>query len=163
VIFRLDIRPNPGHRSGVESVTLRVTNENDNAPAVTAGQIFAVDGGLCNVIGRVAATDADDTNQPGFTVLQGFAIVGGDGAGIFAIEPGTGTLSIAHPLSIDFWKPAYSVLVTAGDGLNTSSPERVDITIPGKVDVSHKGDAISVSRHAAPAHLRHGDCLGTGD
>jgi hypothetical protein len=54
------------------------------------------------------------------------------------------------------------VLVTASDGLNTSAPERVDITIPDKVDVNHKGEAISVSKNAGSAHLRHGDCLGTG-
>jgi hypothetical protein len=114
------------------------------------------------VIGSVVGTDADDTNQPGFTTLQGWQIVGGDGASILAIDPGTGTIGIAHPLSIDFRRASYTVLVTVGDGANVSAPEWVTITIPDKIDVYHNGHVIKVSKNAGPAHLRHGDCLGGG-
>jgi hypothetical protein len=53
------------------------------------------------------------------------------------------------------------VLVTVGDGTLTSAPVPIRITVPDKVDVSHNGHGINVSKYAARAHLRHGDCLGT--
>jgi hypothetical protein len=141
-------------------VTIRLTNENDNAPVVTAAQSLPLDGGVCNVVGSILGSDADDTNRPGFTTLQSWQIVGGDGASIFAIDPGTGAISVARPLSLDFNKTRYAVLVTVSDGLYVSVPEGVTITVPDKVDVYHEGHVINVSKNAGPAHLRHGDCLG---
>jgi len=53
-------------------------------------------------------------------------------------------------------------VVSVSDGLKSSEPQAVTITIPRKIDVVHKGHAINIAKQAVPAHLReHGDCLGT--
>ena len=95
-------------------------------------------------------------------MLQNWKIVGGSGAGIFALDPATGSLTIAKPLDIDFSRTRYEIVVTVGDGFKTSEPQTVTITIPEKIGVVHNGLAISISKQAVGAHLReHGDCLGT--
>lgn len=146
--------------SAPETVTINVSNENDRSPVVTPAQSFAIDGGACNTIGTVLATDADDTNQPGFTTLQNWRITGGTGAAIFAIDPATGALTIAHPRRINFRLPVYTVTVSVSDGLNTSAAATVTITIPRKIRLCHKGRSKLVSRGDVLDHLRHGDCIG---
>lgn len=145
--------------SAPETVTINLTNANDNTPAVTAGISFALDGGTCNEPGTVTATDTDDTNQPGFTVLQ-WQITGGTGAGIFAINPSTGTISIADLGLADFGRTSFTLLVTASDGVNTSAPQTVTITVPDRIKMCHNGREITVSKFAALAHALHGDCVG---
>ena len=98
-------------------------------------------------------------NEP---LLQNWKILSGSGEGIFAVDPATGSISIAKPLDIDLTRTSYEIVVSVSDGLKSSEPQTVTITIPGKIDVVHNGHAINIAKKAVPAHLReHGDCLGT--
>jgi hypothetical protein len=146
--------------SAVETVTINLTNTNDNTPVVTPGISFAIDGGLCNVLTNATATDADDTNETGFTTLQNWQIVGGTGAGAFAIDPSTGKITIANLALVNMSASSFTLLVTVSDGLNTSASETVTITVPDKIKLCHNGNVISVSKFAVLSHLRHGDCVG---
>lgn len=148
-------------KSAPETITINLTNSNDNTPAVTPALSFALDGGTCSELGRVTATDADDTNQSGFTTLQNWQVVGGTGAGIFAVNHSTGMITIADLQHADLNNSSYTLMVTVSDGLHTSAPGTVTIAIPNKITVCHKGQLISVSKMAAIGHLQHGDCIGT--
>jgi GH35 family endo-1,4-beta-xylanase len=134
----------------------------DRRPAVDAGQSFRIDGGTCNVIGTVAASDPDAATRPELAILQDWKMLSGSGEGIFAVDPATGSISIAKPLGVDFTRSGYEIVLSVGDGFKSSEPQTVTITIPRKIDVVHKGHAINIAKQAVPAHLReHGDCLGT--
>ena len=147
--------------SAAAPVTVNITNANDNAPVVTAAQSFVLD-----VTGnKVVATDADDTNQPGYTTFQRWTITGGTGANIFAIEASTGNISIKKPRAIDFTKTFYTLTVTVGDGVNTSAAALVTVVIPDKVYVCHQlgnipGGVLHISKLDVPDHLKHGDSIG---
>ena len=149
------------HTSTSETVTVNLINANDNAPIVRPGISFSLDGGTCSELGIVTATDADDMNQPGFTSFQNWQIAGGSGAGIFAISPSTGMITIADLTHADLNSNSYTLMVTVSDGVNTSAPQTVTVTIPNKITVCHKGQLISVSKMAAIGHIQHGDCIGT--
>lgn len=148
-------------KSAAETVTINLVNANDNAPVVTPGIRFSLDGGSCSNLGNVMATDADDANEPGFTTFQSWQIAGGTGAGIFAVNPSTGMVTIADLQHADLNESSFTLLVTVSDGIHTSFAETVAITIPNKITVCHKGKLISVSKMAAIGHLQHGDCIGT--
>jgi endo-1,4-beta-xylanase len=133
----------------------------DKPPVVTAGQAFRIDGGACNVIGTVAASDPDAAARPELATLQNWKIEGGSGQGLFAIDAATGSVRIAKPLEIDFARTSYEIVVSVGDGFKSSEPRTVTITIPSKIDVLHKGHAVRIAKQDVPNHLGHGDCLGT--
>jgi hypothetical protein len=143
---------------------------NDSRPVIEAGQTFALGEGSNNIVGTVAASDADAGDEVG-----SWQVKGGNGAYIFKIDDDTGEIRIARPYLVDFFKgKTYTLTVMAGDGKRPSVDEEVAITIPNKVHVCHKserrhwkgmGDRYSyqtlhVSRHAVPAHLWHGDTIG---
>jgi len=121
-------------RSAVETVTIKVNNLNDNAPAIGAGQSFRIDGGAHNVIGKVVATDADDTNQPGFTTFSGWTITSGNANNVFKFST-TGNLQVARPLLIDWRKTSYTLGSTVSDGTNVSAAQGVQVTIPNRVNL----------------------------
>ncbi|RDV14698.1 T9SS C-terminal target domain-containing protein [Pontibacter diazotrophicus] len=132
------------------------SNTNLHIPVVTVGQNFSLSEiATCNVVGTVAATDADAN-----TTLQGWQITGGTGASVFAIEAATGAISIARPDLLDFTQTSYTLIVKVNDGFSTSAGETVTITIPKKIYVAHKGKTIHIAKEAVPAHLGHGDCIG---
>ncbi|MBN8877733.1 MAG: cadherin domain-containing protein [Sphingobacteriales bacterium] len=142
------------------TITVNVINKNDNIPAVPAALSFVLDAGNCNGIGVVNATDADDINAPGFTSFQDWKIVGGTGTDIFAINSQTGMITIANLNLVDFVKSNYTLKITVSDGVYTSAILTVTVTIPDKIKICHNGEQISVSKYAALAHIRHGDCIG---
>ncbi|WP_162053489.1 endo-1,4-beta-xylanase [Pontibacter pamirensis] len=132
------------------------SNTNLHVPVVTADQRFSLDEiTTCNVLGTVAATDADAN-----TTLQGWMITGGTGASIFTIDAATGQIAIARPDLLDFTQTSYTLTVKVNDGFSTSAGETVTITIPEKIYVAHKGKTIHIAKEAVPAHLGHGDCIG---
>lgn len=147
-------------RSAIEQITVRVLNENDNTPAIDVAQVLPVDGGHRNVIGTASATDADDSNQPGFTTLRDWQIVGGNGAGIFAIDPASGAISIARPLSIDFRRSQYTLTAAVSDGLHVSAPQSLTVSIPDKVRMCLLVVDVRVPKKTAPTLLRLGASLG---
>lgn len=145
------------------TVTVNVTNENDNAPVIAAGQSFAVDAdtNYTYILGYIEATDADDTNEPMYTDLKGWRGVGGTGAGIFDISYDWGNVNIARPLSIDFKKTEYTLLVKVSDGANSSAVQTLVVTIPDTIKLCHQGKQLVVPKAQAMSYLRKGACLGT--
>jgi len=121
-------------RSATENVTINVFNLNDNPPVITAGQSYRIDGGHDNAVARVKATDADDTNQPGFTTFSGWAITSGNTNSVFRFS-GTGELQVGRPLLVDWRKSSYVLGTRVGDGTNTSAIQAVEVTIPNRVNL----------------------------
>jgi endo-1,4-beta-xylanase len=160
--YTVNVSVHDGYRrSAPQAVTIRLTNANDNTPVVTAGQSFAVDGGTHNVLGKAGAIDADDSNQPGFTIFQGWKAVGGTGASQFAIAPDTGAIRAARATAIDFRKSSYSLVLTTSDGLNGSAQQSLTITIPSRVKTCLYGVDVTVPKQTAPLLLLLGGTLGT--
>jgi endo-1,4-beta-xylanase len=148
-------------RSAIEQITVQVLNENDNAPTIDAAQVLPVDGGYRNIVGTARVTDADDSNQPGFTTLQDWSIGGGNGASIFAIDATSGAIRAARPLSIDFRRSQYTLIVNVTDGLNTSAPQPLTVSIPDKVRMCLLVVDVRVPKKIAPTLLRLGATLGS--
>jgi endo-1,4-beta-xylanase len=155
------------HANGAERSALQwlreyvQSNTNLHIPVVTAGQRFSLAKMAgCNIVGTVAATDADANST-----LQGWQITGGTGAAAFAIDAATGEISIARPAALDFTKAAYTLSVQVNDGFSTSAVETVTIAIPEKIYIYHQlgqvpGSAVLISKLDVPDHLKHGDQIG---
>jgi endo-1,4-beta-xylanase len=148
-------------RSESQVLTINVNNLNDNTPVVTAGQSFAIDGGSRNVLGAADATDADDTNQPGFTDFQGWKIVGGTGANFFAIGADNGVLRASRPLAINLNKSSYTLVLQTSDGANISAQQAVTVTIPSRIKTCLYGVDLSANRTITKIALALGATFGT--
>ena len=118
-------------RSATAPVTIAVTNANDNAPAITAGQSFQIDQGYRQFIASIEVSDPDDVNQLGFTTFSGYKIVSGDPNQAFRLS-GTGDLQVTAR-RIDWRKSSYALGATVSDGANTSAVATINVTIPNKV------------------------------
>ena len=160
--YTLNVSVYDGYRrSDSSTVTVDVTNANDNTPVIAAAQTFAIDGGVRNMLGNIAATDADDSNQAGFTTLQNWQIVGGTGASLFAVNASTGTLIAARPTAIDFRKTSYTVQTRVSDGANLSEPQTIAINIPNRIGLCLLVVDVEVPKRLAPTLLRLGASLGS--
>ena len=160
--YTLNVSVYDGYRrSQAQVVTIAVKNLNDNTPAVTPGQAFAIDGGARNILGVVQATDADDTNEPGFTDFQNWRIVGGTGARLFDVGSGNGWLRASRPLGIDWSKSSYSLLMQTSDGELTSATQSVSVTIPSRVKTCLYFVDVTVPKRTTPILLLLGATLGS--
>jgi len=122
-------------RSAPGTVTINVTNENDNVPSISAGQSFDIDDGANNIIGGVESSDPDDMNQPGFTKFQGWSIQSGNTGSVFRLTPKLGELMVARPLLIDWRRTSYNLVATVSDGVHTSAPVALAVLIPSRLDM----------------------------
>jgi endo-1,4-beta-xylanase len=121
-------------RSATETVTINVSNLNDNAPVITAAQSYRIDGGSHNSVASVLATEADDINQPGFTTLSAWTITSGNTNNVFRYNA-AGTLQVARPLLVDWRRTSYTLASTVSDGTNTSAVQSVQVTLPNRVNL----------------------------
>jgi len=121
-------------RSAAQSVTIALRNLNDNPPVITTGQSYQIDGGSNNIVARVLATDADDTNQPGFTTFSNWTITSGNPDSVFRYDA-SGALRIARPQLVDWRRTTYSLGTTVNDGATTSAIQTVQVTIPNRVNL----------------------------
>jgi endo-1,4-beta-xylanase len=159
--YTLNVSVYDGYRrSESQTVTINVRNLNDNTPVITGPFSFAIDGGSRNVIGKINATDADDTNQPGFTTFN-WQVVGGNGAKLITIGANNGTLRVPRPIAIDFRKSSYSLVVQVDDGANTGAQQPVTVTIPSRVHTCLYGADVTASKVATPILLLIGGTLGS--
>ncbi|MEM7221161.1 MAG: DUF4347 domain-containing protein, partial [Pseudomonadota bacterium] len=109
-----------------QSVTVTVTDANDNAPVITPGQMFDIDesASVSDSVGTVAATDLDTIGS-----LSGWTITAGNGDGVFAINAGTGEITIADTTNLNHeGSDQYTLTVEVSDGVATVS-ETVTIDI----------------------------------
>jgi endo-1,4-beta-xylanase len=148
-------------RSAPENVTINLTNLNDNPPVITAGQSYRIDGGRNNTVAKVLATDADDTNQPGFTTFSGWAITSGNTNNVFRFN-GTGDLQVGRPLLVDWRKTSYSLGSRVSDGANNSAVQTVQVTIPNRVNLCLlNAIRLEAPKAAAPLLILLGADLGS--
>jgi hypothetical protein len=128
-------------RSAAAPVSVKVTNANDNAPAITAGQAFSIDDGYKQIIAALEVSDPDDVNQIGFTKFKGWKIVSGDPGRVFKLRK-DGELEV-FAKEIDWSLPGYALGATVSDGVNTSASSTVLVSIPAQVYVCI-GDIVQV-------------------
>jgi GH35 family endo-1,4-beta-xylanase len=151
------------YTNGAEKPALVWLREYVNTPIVIAEQSYPIDGGSCNTVATALAMFADGT---ALTTQAEWQIVGGDGAGLFAIQSTTGTISIPDPLALDFNRTSYTLIVTAGSvtdgsGTFTSEPVEITVTIAANLRIVHKKrHVVIVPKLDVPDHLAHGDCIG---
>jgi endo-1,4-beta-xylanase len=119
------------NRSATAAVAIKVTNANDNAPAITAGQAFRIDDGYKQIIAEIESSDPDDVNQIGFTKFRGWKIVSGDPGGAFKLRR-DGELEV-FAKEVDWSLSSYVLGATVSDGVNTSAVETITVSIPDRV------------------------------
>ncbi len=118
-IYEVVVQASDGTRSDSQSIAVTVTDDNDNTPVIVAGQNFSVSEQTTSgtVVGSVAVTDADSG-----TAYADWKIVSGNDAGIFAIDPQSGAISVADGTALDFETTSSYVLgITVSDGIHTGS------------------------------------------
>ena len=113
-------------RSTTETVTITVSNANDNSPVFTGTPYTATlaeDVTTGTSVATVAATDADGDNIS-------FSITAGDAGGDFAIDAATGAITTAQTLDFET-SSSYTLTVTATDDGSpaNSTTETVTVTI----------------------------------
>ena len=74
---------------------------------ITAGQSYRIDGGRNNTVAKVLATDADDTNQPGFTKFSAWTITQRQHRTTCSDSTARASLQVGRPLLIDWRKTSY--------------------------------------------------------
>ena len=109
------------------TITIDLVDENDTPPAIVPGQVFHVaeDAASGTSLGLAAAADPDTVGT-----LQGWTIVAGNTDGIFAVDAGTGRITVIDNTHLDFeTTPAYTLTLLVSDGLNVSPPQAVTIAV----------------------------------
>jgi endo-1,4-beta-xylanase len=159
--YSLDVSVSDGYTRAGGTITINVKNLNDNAPVIDGGQKFAIDGGSRNILGAVDASDADDTNQAGFTKFQGWQVRGGTGAKYFAIGSTDGVLRVKNPLAVNLAKSSYTLVLKTTDGANASADQTVTITIPSRIRTCLYGVDVQSPKLIAKVVLALGGTFGT--
>ena len=117
--------------SAAETVTINLTDVNDVAPVMTAGQSFTLAENTANgtAVGTVVATDGDVSP----TTFSGWTIVGG--SSVFAIDA-AGQITVADSSQLDReTASSFTLQITVSDGVNTSAAESVTINLTDVNDV----------------------------
>lgn len=133
-----------------QSVTIFVSDQNDQAPAITPGQTFSISETATNgaAVGNVSATDGDAG-----TTFSGWTIVGGNVDGIFGIDASSGQITVADRTALDFeTTSSYTLSLTVTDGANTSAVRTVPVNVTDHNDeapVIDLGQTFSISETAS--------------
>ncbi len=126
-VYQVILQASDGTHADTQALTITVGDVNDNAPAVTPGQRFALAeiGSNGAVLGRVLATDADSVGT-----LAQWAISGGNIDGVFAIDPATGRITVADAGRLDYeTRPTYTLRISVSDGYLASAEQTVTIVL----------------------------------
>ncbi len=95
-------------RSATETVTINVTNLNDNAPVITAGQSYRIDGGAEHTVAkcwrRMPTTPTSRASRRSRAGRSRPATPNN----VFRFN-GTGELQVARPLLVDWRRTSYSL------------------------------------------------------
>ena len=111
-----------GTNSTTQSITVNVTNLNDNLPAFTSNATFSADENQTS-IGTVTATDGDASDSVTFTVSGSELLITSAGILSFASAPDYET------------KSSYTATVTATDGTN-STDQSITVSVTDIDDVA---------------------------
>ncbi len=122
--YSFNVVANDGLNNTTQGVVVSVTYVNDNAPVFTSGATGSVNenAATSSVIYTATTTDADGP-VPAATYT-----IGGTDAALLNIDSVTGAVTLKA--SADFeTKATYSFNVVANDGLNTTDPQAVLVTV----------------------------------
>ncbi|SMP76114.1 Cadherin domain-containing protein [Neorhodopirellula lusitana] len=110
------------------TVTINVTDTNDNKPVITPGQTLNIDENVAEGTATDEAIATTDVDQS--TTLSGWTIVGGTGAGLFDINATTGVVTTGTGTTLDRENAAsYTLQVTVSDGVQTSDIQTITIAV----------------------------------
>ena len=117
--------------SAEQTITINLTDVNDEAPVITANQAFSTSEVSPNttVVGTVLATDPDGDGSG--TTFQSWTITSSTSPTAFAIDSSSGVLSVANTDELDYTNgpTSYTLNLTVSDGANTSAEQSITITI----------------------------------
>ena len=152
--YEITITADDGTNTTDQSITITVTDENDNSPVIIAGQSFSIEenASIATSVGIVEATDEDAG-----TTFSSWSISEGNSDNIFAIDETSGEITVSDDSNLDFeTTESYSLTLTVSDGTNISDPETVEININDVNDnapVITSGQSLNVDEDAANASL----------
>jgi len=153
--YEVIVEADDGVQASQQTLTVNVTDANDNAPTITSdgggatGLIQVDEGGT--TVTTATASDVDTTGS------LSWAIVGGADAGRFTIDATTGVLSFAqatdHEAPLDVGGDnVYTVRIQVSDGVQTSWQDLLvtvrDLNDNAPVVTSHAGAASVTVHHA---------------
>ncbi|MEQ9205528.1 MAG: YDG domain-containing protein, partial [Cyclobacteriaceae bacterium] len=127
----------------------------NTAPVITASQSFDVteDAANSTAVGTVVATDAD--SDP----LSSWTITAGNGDGIFAVNSGTGAITVTDNTNLDYeTTTSYTLTLTVSDGSATSSAQTVTVNV---TDVDEVAPVFENSTPSSSAITQTGFALST--
>ena len=149
-VYTLTVQVSDGTATAEAAVTVNVTDVNDNVPAI-AEQTFSVAENAANgtAVGTVAATDDDGDELT-------FAITSGNLGDAFAINAGTGAITVAGTLDHETTS-VYTLTVQVSDGTATAEAAvTVNVT-----DVNDNVPAIAEQTFSVAENAANGTAVGT--
>ena len=158
-IYELTLEVSDSTHTTSQALAITVDDANDNAPIITAAQSFSIDENSANgtAIGTVVATDVDTSP----TTYQDWTITSGNTNSVFAIDSGSGEITIADASQLDYETAptSYNLSIIVSDGVNTSSAETLIINVN---DVNDNAPIITPSQSFEIAeNSANGSIIGT--
>src|SRR5262249_5752966 len=111
--YQVQVTASDGTNATPKTITITLTDVNDNAPAITTPALQSISEGKTQIT-SLTATDADTVGGP-----VTFAITGGADQALFGLSAGKLVFTTAKDYETD--AHSYEVEVTASDGLNTTA------------------------------------------
>ncbi|MGV3485524.1 MAG: cadherin domain-containing protein, partial [Planctomycetaceae bacterium] len=111
--------------TATQTMTIDISDENDNPPVIAAGQSFVVAENLPAPIsvGFIAASDVDGNGS-----IQNWQIISDSSGGGFTIDAVTG--EVTTTASFDYESAsAYTLVIRVDDGVNDSADQSITINI----------------------------------
>ncbi len=120
--FALTVQASDGVNSDTASVTVNLSNLNDNAPSTSDVSVTLAE----NSANGTAVTDLDDVftgsdfDRDGESLT--YSIVGGNDSGAFSIDASTGSITVADSSQLDYESvTSFALTVKASDGVNSDT------------------------------------------
>ena len=128
--YILTVEATDGTNSDTAAVTIDVTNVNDNAPLINDVTTSVAE----DAVNTTAVTNLNEANTGNDTDLDGqaltYTITAGNADGIFAIDAGTGAITVTDNTNLDYeTTQQYILTVEATDGTNSDTAAvTIDVT-----------------------------------
>ena len=114
--YEVQVTADDGANTTAKTLTVSLTDVNDNAPVITTAAL-AVGGGEHALVAALTSTDVDTVG----TIPATFTITGGADAALFEIVGGNLVFKAAKDFETE--AHSYEVQVTADDGANTDGQD----------------------------------------
>ncbi len=140
--YSLTVQATDGTNTDNATVSISVTNVNDNSPVISNASATIAE----NAANNTAVVNIDDDNTSSDNDADGetisYSITAGNGDGIFEINSSTGAITVVNNSKLDYETTiSYSLTVQATDGTNTDNAT-VTVTV---TDVNDNNPVLSAS------------------